>query len=78
MKTTRAQIVDIIRSLVNRIEVAAGPKRGRCQVTIVGALAQILAFAHQNTTAASKGGGTYLMVAGERNHLYRTVLFYQA
>jgi hypothetical protein len=34
---------------------------------IVGALAQILAFAQQKTTAASSGGGgTSLMVAGAR------------
>jgi hypothetical protein len=40
---------------------------------IVGALAQILAFAQQKATAASSGdGGTFLMVAGARSHLYRT------
>ena len=39
--------------------------RGHCEVTIVGALAQILAFAQQKTTTAStRGGGTSLMVAG--------------
>jgi hypothetical protein len=46
-----------------------GRARGHCEVTIVGALAHILAFAQQKTTAAStKGGGTSLMVAGARNH----------
>ena len=62
---THAQVVETIRSLVDRIEVSPGPERGRCEVTIVGALARILAFAHENTTAASAGdGGTFLMVAG--------------
>jgi hypothetical protein len=60
-EVTRPQVVEIIRSLIDRIEV----RPGLCDVTIVGALAQILAFAHQKKTAASAGGGgTSLMVAG--------------
>jgi hypothetical protein len=50
---------------LDRIEVRPGQERGHCEVIIVGALAQILAFAQQKTTAASSGdGGTFLMVAG--------------
>ena len=61
----RPQAVEIIRSLIDRIEVHPGQERGHCEVVIVGALAQILAFAQQKTTAASSGdGGTFLMVAG--------------
>jgi hypothetical protein len=57
------------RSLIDRIEVRPGHERGHCEVIIVGALAQILAFEQQKTTAASVGdGGTFLMVAGTRNH----------
>jgi site-specific DNA recombinase len=64
-EATRPQAVDIIRSLINRIEVHPAQERGHCKVIIVGALAQILAFAQQKTTAASSGdGGTFLMVAG--------------
>jgi site-specific DNA recombinase len=64
-EATRPQVVETIRSLVDRIEVTPGLERGHCEVTIVGALAQILAFAHEKTTAASAGdGGTSLMVAG--------------
>jgi hypothetical protein len=64
-ETTRPQAVEIIRSLLDRIEVRPGQERGHCEVIIVGALAQILAFAQQKTTAASSGdGGTLLMVAG--------------
>jgi hypothetical protein len=58
-----------LRSL-DRIEVRPGQERGHCEVIIVGALAQILAFAQQKTTAAFSGdGGTFLMVAGTRNRL---------
>ena len=67
---TRPQAVEIIRSLLDRIEVRPGKERGHCEVIIVGALAQILAFAQQKTTAASSGdGGTFSMVAGTRNRL---------
>jgi site-specific DNA recombinase len=61
----RPQAVEIIRSLLDRIEIHPGQERGHCEVLIVGALAQIIAFAQQKTTAASPGdGGTFLMVAG--------------
>jgi site-specific DNA recombinase len=64
-EATRPQVVGTIHSLVDRNEVLPGRARGRCEVTMVGALAQILAFAHQKTTAAfTRGGGTSLMVAG--------------
>jgi site-specific DNA recombinase len=64
-EATRPQAVEIIRSLIDRIEVHPRQERGRCDVVVVGALAQILAFAQQKTTAASSGGGgTFLMVAG--------------
>jgi site-specific DNA recombinase len=68
-ETTRPQVVEAIRSLVDRIEILPGEARGRCEVTIVGALAQILAFAQKTTAALTGGGGTSLMVAGARNHL---------
>jgi site-specific DNA recombinase len=73
-EAARPQVVEIIRSLIDRIDVHPGQKRGRCEVLLVGALAQILAFAdqkEQKTTAASSGrGGTFLMVAGARNQRY--------
>ena len=68
-EATRPQAVEVIRSLIERIEIQPGKERGHCEVIIVGALAQILAFAQQKTTAASTGdGGTFLMVAGACNH----------
>jgi site-specific DNA recombinase len=64
-ETTRPQAVDIIRSLIDHIEIIPGQKRGQCEIVVVGALAQFLAFAQQKATAASSGDdGTFLMVAG--------------
>ncbi len=65
-ETARPQAMDIIRSMIERIEVHAGAEHGKPDVVLVGALAQILAFTQQKTTAApgSGGGGRVLMVAG--------------
>jgi site-specific DNA recombinase len=79
VENTRAQAIDIIRSLIDHIEINPGKEPGQCEVVVVGGLAQILAFAQQKTTAASQGdGGTFLMVAGTRNqrclHLDHAIL----
>ncbi len=64
-ETARPQAMEIIRSMIERIEVHAGEERGKPDVILVGALAQILSFTHQSKTAASSGdGGRVLMVAG--------------
>jgi hypothetical protein len=64
----RPGVVDVVRSLIDRVEIHSGQERGHCEIVLVGALAQILAFTQQKRTAASSGnGGTYLMVAGVRN-----------
>ncbi len=64
-ETARPQVMDLIRSIIDHIEVHAGTERGKPDVVLVGALAQILAFAQQNKTAASNGSdGRVLMVAG--------------
>ena len=77
-EATRPHAVELIRSLLDRVEVHPSKERGRCEVIIIGALAQLLAFAQQKTTAASPGdGGTFLMVAGARSHLYRTRFNYR-
>ena len=65
----RPRAMEAIRGLIDRIEVLPGLKRGQCQVTLVGALAGILAFS-QNPTAAQKGGGTFLLVGETRNQHY--------
>lgn len=70
--TTRHQAMDIIRSLIDRIEVHPGEKRGKPEVILVGTLASILEYAcTQNKTAASMGdGGRVLVVAGARSRRY--------
>ena len=44
-ETTRTEAFDAIRSLIERIEIHAGEKRGQPDVILVGALAAILDFA---------------------------------
>ena len=57
--------MEIIRSLIERIEVYPGEKRGHCDVVLVGAMVQILAYAQHKQTAVSSGDdGTFLLVAG--------------
>jgi len=60
-ETTRPQVVELIRSLIDRIEVHPSHERG-CKVVVIGAIAQIFAFAQQK---AATNNGTFLMVAEE-------------
>lgn len=65
---TRPQAMDIIRSLIDRIEVTEGTERGKPDVVLIGALAAILAFTQNNTAALiSENGGRVLLVAGACN-----------
>ena len=64
-KVTRPEAIDIFRSLIERVEINPGKERGTCDVTLIGALASVLGFLQQKTTAASgRDDGTFLMVAG--------------
>ena len=70
-ENARQQAMDLIRSMIDHIEIHEGAERGNPEVILVGALAQILAFTQQNKTAASNGSdGRVLMVAGARNRRY--------
>jgi DNA invertase Pin-like site-specific DNA recombinase len=60
---TREEAMTAIRGLIDGIEVRAGTKRGKTEVTLVGTLAGILALGTKKT-AALEGGGTFLLVAG--------------
>ena len=63
--TTRPEAMEIIRSMIDRIEVHDSGRRGDPDVMLVGALASIVDYTHKNQTAASRGdGGRVLMVAG--------------
>jgi site-specific DNA recombinase len=71
-ETARPEAMEIMRSLVDHIDVHAGQARGKSTVILVGALAGILSFtwfhrqdAQKNNTAPmEKNGGRALMVAG--------------
>lgn len=67
-ETARPKAMDLIRSMIDHIEINAGTERGNPEVILVGALAQILSFTQQNKTAASNGSdGRVLLVAGACN-----------
>ena len=62
---TCQQATDLVRSMVDRVDVAEGVERGKPEVTLVGTLAAILDYASQIKTATSdRDGGRVLMVAG--------------
>ena len=67
--THRTAATEVIRSLIDRIDIIEGTEKGKPEIFLVGALAGILAFT-QNKTAVSKGhDGRILMVAGARFEL---------
>ena len=65
--------MELIRAMIDRIEVHKGEERDKPEVILIGALSEILAFTQGNTTAApNDDSGRVLMVAGARNQLFRT------
>ena len=71
---SRTQAMELIRSLIQRIEVFPGQKRGNPDVILVGGLAQILAFGQTRTSTATslEDDGRVLVVAGARCQPFRT------
>jgi hypothetical protein len=69
---SRTQAMELIRSLIERIEVFPGKKRGNPDVILIGGLAQILAFGQTKTSTATslEDDGRVLMVAGARDQRY--------
>ena len=67
-QASREEAISLIRSLIERIDITPGEKRGQPQVQLVGGLAAILEFAlakQQRTAIPSDGGfGRVFMVAG--------------
>ena len=67
-QASREEAISLIRSLIERIDITPGEKRGQPQVQLVGGLAAILEFAlakQQKTAIPSDGGfGRVFMVAG--------------
>ena len=64
--------MDIIRSMIERVEVSEGVERSNPNVVLVGDLAAILACTQNNTAASIGDDGRVLMVAGTRSLLFRT------
>ena len=64
-ESSRPQAMELIRSLIERIEVHKGEERGNPEVILIGALSEILAFTQDKSTASPNGdSGRGLMVAG--------------
>jgi len=67
-ETTRAQAVDIIRSLIDHIEIIPGQKRGQLKSSLWVRWLSLWPLPNKKTTAGSYGDdGTFLMVAGACN-----------
>jgi hypothetical protein len=65
--------MELIRSMIDRIEVHKGEERGTPKVILTGALSEILAFTQGHTTTAPNGdNGRVLVVAGARYQRFRT------
>ncbi len=56
--------MDIIRLMIERVEVSEGVERSKPNVVLVGDLAAILAYIQNNTAASIGDDGRVLMVAG--------------
>ena len=73
-ESNQQEAVTIIRSMIDRIEITPGEKRGNPQVQLVGGLAAILELAvsrqQKTTIQLDSGFGRVLMVAGARNRPY--------
>ena len=67
--------MDIIRLMIERLEVSEGVERSKPNVVLVGDLAAILAYTQNNTAASIGDDGRILMVAGL--DLYYSVLRYR-
>jgi site-specific DNA recombinase len=63
----RPQAMEVIRTMVDHIEVHKGKEPRTSDVILFGALAQILEFTHKKTVASNRDNGRVLMVAGARN-----------
>ncbi|MFO1147568.1 MAG: recombinase family protein [Alsobacter sp.] len=67
----RAEATEILRGLIEEIRLV--PENGRLEIELTGALAGILALGSNAKHPAMVNGGVQItLVAGTRNHLYRT------
>ena len=69
----RAQAIEILRSLIEEIRLVA--ENGRLEIEVVGDLAGILALGpNDKRPIGGADGAQVTLVAGTRNHLYRTAI----
>ena len=71
---TRQKATDIIRSMIDRIEVHSTNDPKTPEIILKGALASILAFA--STGSDPDATGRFMVVAGAGSHLYRTAAYF--
>jgi site-specific DNA recombinase len=70
----RPEAADALRSLIDRIVLYPGERRGEVQADLHGELGAILAFSQGggSKNRTPEAGVRFSVVAGTRNHLYRT------
>jgi site-specific DNA recombinase len=71
-ESTRAEAAEALRGLIEEIRLV--PEEGQLQIELAGDLAGILALAagSRKPVTADRDGLQVTLVAGTRNHLYRT------
>ena len=68
----RGEAAEILRGLLGEVRLV--PEGGQLEIELVGNLAAMLTFANKTPRQAQLAGAKITMVAGERYHLYRTVI----
>jgi len=79
-EATRAEAFEVLRTLIDKVAVRSH-EGGGSEVEVVGEIAAMAAMSATNGNAAREGAAlsagdrrSVKMVAGTRNHLYRTVV----
>ncbi len=71
---TRTEASGILRNLIDEIRLI--PRDGQLDIYLVGNLAEILNLCGKKNPASKRDGVQVTLVAGARNHLYRTVVIW--
>lgn len=71
-ESTRTEAAEALRTLIEEIRLV--PQDGRLRIDLHGELATILALTSETPASQGRDGRSTLLVAGARNHLYRTRL----
>ena len=71
---TRTEAAGILRNLIDEIRLI--PCDGQLDIYLVGNLAEILNLCGKKNPGSKRDGVQVTLVAGARNHLYRTVVIW--